>query len=331
MAIIPTYSSLADKRPKFCNGNDWSFVINTEVELSHLLKEIDDEHNVNGPVGVIYRGCNNARYQQYNSAQRYWIENDLRTQGIGYYDFLSKLLMTSKSMPVINHVFNRYGYNKNIRDFPIFALLQHYGAPTPCLDWTYTINSALYFAVSNSECDGSDSIDNYMSIYRINKTKHRNEFMNYVDWSRGRELEFNSFQEWNNASKNTNICFYLSDFEPDRFSLDTPDYRVYPSSGLQICNSITQTSLFNQNIILQDGLLVFNPHEDRCMERLFGTSGFEEGANIMLTPFYCYNIHKRLINFIKKNLLDHLSMNDEFMVPQMSKVIQDVKRDAGVQ
>ncbi|PKN75417.1 MAG: hypothetical protein CVU49_03920 [Candidatus Cloacimonetes bacterium HGW-Cloacimonetes-2] len=328
MASIPYYSSLEEKRPLFANGNEKSFVIDTEEDFDSLLLDLRCFYESHCPVDSIYRGVNNAKFKLYNSAQRHWIRYDLGSKGITYYDFLDNLLKSAKSIPVINHVFNRYGYHEKKSDLPILALLQHYGAPTPCIDWAYTINSAAYFAIFNQECSYTNSIDDYVSIYRIDKYKHRGELLNSKDWNNGVDLK--SFLLLGDLDEHANFCYYLSDYEPNGFSLDSVNDQ-YPNSCLQIQNGLIQTSIFNQNIIPQDGILVFNPFEDKCLEDMFNIRIYDEGANIDLDPFYCFNIHRRLASHINNVLLAPKHINDDFMFPNMNMIISEIKTRAKIE
>ena len=59
------------------------------------------------------------------------------------------MVQNAKNSPLINKVFDLYNYSQSRREFPILSLLQHYGAPTPLMDWTYNKYVALHFAVKN--------------------------------------------------------------------------------------------------------------------------------------------------------------------------------------
>ena len=53
----------------------------------------------------------------------------------------------------------------HITDYSILAFIQHYGGPTPLLDFTSNLSTALFFAF-----DGRED-DNYASLYIVPKSK----------------------------------------------------------------------------------------------------------------------------------------------------------------
>ncbi len=318
MVSIPCYLDLEEKRTLFRNGSESSFIINTVNDLNLLFANIRDLHSSKSVVDIIFRGVNNAKFKSYNSAQRHWNMYDLNERGINYYSFLDQLVEEMKRTPIVNHVFNRYNVTHQKRDFPILALLRHYGAPTPLLDWSYSLKSALFFAIDKYEYNRSDTIGDYISVYMMDMTME-NEFYNSKDiFPNG--IGLSGFSEWDDGGNKSNSCFYLSDFEPDGYSLNRSDY---PYNNLFIQDGRKETTIFNQRIILQDGLLVFNPHKMKCLEEMFNTSIYENGANLDVSPFHCFNIHYSLISYIQEKVLAPDSISTEFIYPDISRIVTD--------
>lgn len=319
MASLPCYSSFDEKQRLYINGNEDSFIISTKDEINELLVTISGLYQSKSPVDLIFRGVNNAKYKLFNSAQRQWNENEFDKKGLSYIEFFGGYVEEAKRTPVLNHVYNRYGIPNEKRDFPILALLRHYGFPTPLLDWSYTIETALFFAIDDYKVSSTDTIDDYISVYMIDKTKQY-EFYNSKDiFPLG--IGVKGFSDWDDDGIHSNSCNYLSDFEPERYSLVKSNY---PYNNLRVQDDRQETTILNHRIILQDGLLVFNPHGKKCLEEMFNISVFEEGANLEVSPFCCFNIHKSLIPFIINKVLTPKSISKEFIYPDISRIVSDV-------
>lgn len=319
MASLPCYSSFNEKKRLYLNGNENSFIISTEEEINELLVTISGLYQSKSPVDLIFRGANNAKYKLYNSAQRRWNENELGEKGIGYFEFFGGFVDEAKRTPVLNHVYNRYGIPNEKRDFPILALLRHYGVPTPLLDWSYKIETALFFAIDDYKDSSTDTIEDYVSVYMIDKTKQYELFNSKDIFLHG--IGVKGFTDWDDDGIHSNSCYYLSDFEPEGYSLTKSNY---PFNSLHVQDGRQETTILNQRIILQDGLLVFNPHRKKCLEEMFNVSVYEEGANLDVSPFYCFNIHKSLIPFIKDKVLAPNSISTEFIYPDISRIVSDL-------
>ena len=108
---------------------------------------------------------------------------------------------------------------------------------------------------------------------------------------------------------NSNALFILSDFETTTIE----DYR----GQLKVKSRKPITSLYNQNIIPQEGLLMYNPFSDRPIERLFNVNLNGEGQNLHLEPFKCFNIHKDLSEYLKRLISNQHGIRKSFMYPHL--------------
>jgi hypothetical protein len=256
-----------------------------------------------------------AKYKLFTSSQRYWITNNMSEwkQDYTYKNFIEDLVTNAKINPLLNRVFELYGYRNEERDFPLLSLLQHYGAPSPLLDWSYNIKCAAFFAIDGVKrpFNGGNSIDNYMSIYSIHKKNNRRELLSLYDISPNRYPPITAFREiGNEENPNANSVFIVSDFEKSTLI-------NYPHETLRVESTKPITSLYNQNIIPQEGLLMYNPFQDRPIEQLFNVNPNGEGQNLHLSPFRCFNIHKDLSEYLTRLLDVNFGIKKSYMYPHL--------------
>ena len=163
---LEEYSSFEEKKEFFNNG---------EIKIDHNIEKIFEEIKKFKEEGdsFIFRGCSEAKYRLYNSAQRLYINQELHKQvppdsiSEHYKDFISKLIESCKKWN--NGVIKKLLENAGIQEDNSLAYLsymQHYGVPTPFLDYSYNPYDSLFFAIDNLNDQSSDNeIDNYFSFY----------------------------------------------------------------------------------------------------------------------------------------------------------------------
>ncbi|WP_057938865.1 FRG domain-containing protein [Algoriphagus resistens] len=333
MAELQEYKTLDEKRALFRNGNDESFIINTIEELDiwfENVKEFEIDNASLDATALIYRGTKEAKYKLYTSAQRLWILENLNQWGNkDFLDFVKTMIINANKNVLINKVFSLYFTNvKTHRDFPILSLLQHYGAPTPLMDWSYNQNVAFYFATEKLDLFTyeKDKIENYFSIYRINKRNYVKELLNIIDFDYGKYPSIEDFQKTIHGQnlKNSNFIFYISDFEEKGESTG----KIKPSKNLMIRTDKPYTHTYNQNIIPQEGLFIFNPYPEKNLEDIFNPKIFEDGVNLHLSPFDCFNIHKDLAKYLKRKINVIHQINKPFIYPNLNEYTQIIKENA---
>jgi hypothetical protein len=313
MTDIPIYSTLDEKKEYFNKENTF-FIIDTKDQLDRWFQYHSLLSKKGSPVDFIFRGMTEAKYKLFTSAQRFWITDNMDQWKAGYThkSFIEQLVEHAKKSTLLKKIFDLYGYTPNERDFPILSLLQHYGAPSPLLDWTYNLSNAVFFAVDGikrSDNNKSD-IDNYLSIYSINKRKYAREITSLYDISGEHYptiISFRNFGDENN--KNANILFILSDFEKSTKDAYT--------GALKVVDGKPITSLYNQNIIAQEGLLMYNPFRDRPVEQLFNVNYEQDGQNLHLEPFDCFNIHKDLAEYLRRLIASNHGIQKNFIYPHL--------------
>jgi len=313
MAKLNSFGDLNEKEGYFKKSK--YFIIDSKRDFDAWFDEtvaIKQEDRTN----YFFRGMKDAKHRLYTSAQRIWIENDMAEwSGVSYHGFIDKLIGHSLNHHLLRKVFDVYGYNPTERQFPILSILQHYGAPTPFMDWSYNVNVSLFFGTETLKGGhGNGVIDNYFSIYMINKADYKKELLNIRDFiEMNSYATFNSFSDWGDDPRNPNKngIFYISDFD---------EGNAYPSvqhSSIQLRNNRPFTSIFNQNIIPQEGLFIFNPFALKSIEEVFNVPPYAEGSNLILTPFACFNIKKDLAEYVRRRIKNFQGIDSNFIYPHL--------------
>jgi hypothetical protein len=321
MADIQIYSSLEQKSAFFNHSDFWE--INTKNDLELWFKKYVSEFKKERPVDYIFRGMSDAKFKLFTSAQRCWIQDNMNQwrENFTYFDFIKSLVNKAKNDHLIHRTFELYDYQHGEMDFPVLSLLQHYGAPTPLLDWSYNIKSAAFFAIDGVKrnLNAGNSVDNYMSVYSIHRKRQSKELLLLSDFNGGVYPSIDSFSGFGDESNpHSNATFLISDFE-DNGRVAYPHHRLTVSNHRK-----PYTSLFNQNIIPQEGLLMYNPFSDRPVEQLFNIRPDEGGWNLDLEQIRCFNIHKDLSEYLRRLLLDE-GINHSYIYPHLYDNAKTIK------
>ena len=321
MGKLKEYQSFEEKNKLF--NNQRFEQINTKEEFDQWFKFYTSNIKESKKTDFIYRGMGDARYKLYTSAQRAWIQNDMKEwSNNNYLHFIDDMIAKSKKYPLIKKVFDLYDYNDSEREFPILSILQHYSAPTPLMDWSYNLNVALFFATENLQTgNGCNKLSDYFSIYRIDKSKNRHEFLNIYDPFPNVIPAFKAFFEWGDDidKPNANSIFYISDFDEGN------SYGTMPNSKIKFIGRKPLTSIYNQNIIPQEGLFIFNPYSEKTIEEVFNVDSNNDGVNLILRPFSCFNIKKDLADYIRRRIKEKYSIEKGFIYPKLNDDAQKIK------
>lgn len=313
MGILASYKDFDEKQKKFSKSTQY-FRIDTVQAFDNWYSQLTAKDKLNQSNDIssridtnnMFRGMGEAKYKLFTSSQRFWIINELEQwwRPRRYLEFVNELVDNARKKLLFRKVFEYYKLAGNQRDFPLLSILQHYGAPTPLMDWTYNIDVALYFATEGAtQSYSSSEIDQYFSIYQIEKQRQKwNEFNNLIDWHKGSFPRVSSFYGWED---NQNSIFYISDFEVKPDAKSFRDERPI-------------TTIYNQNIIPQEGLFVFNPFPTKPLEDCFNTDHEQDGNNLNLIPFLCVNIKKELAEYVRRKI-KFKGIDNNFIYPELRK------------
>jgi len=316
---IDFYNSLADKAQNFQHST-----IDTKAQLDDLIKKWTTVDNTKN---YIFRGVTDAKYKLYNSAQRSWKMYELANLGKTFQDFIQTEVDKAKSFQnnLLVKFYNAFGHVAY--DLSILSFLQHYGAPTPLLDWTYNFDCALFFGLDGLRHNPSDDIDNYFSIYAIDLRWHE-----FISISTHLETSLEQIDRILREYPNADAQEVLSQIENLSYSffhqLKLFYLPGYTNGGTFYgINSRPSFKLvYNQhnlNVINQEGLFVFNSDPDHPLEDYFrgkNTASFD--GTFYIPQIICWDIHKSLDEYVKRHLTEGrpIPVDKHFIYPQEENI-----------
>lgn len=157
--LMCTYKTIEEKKTYLQTQR-----ITTSEELWEFIKECKNNCN------LVFRGVNEARYMSYTSAQ---VRTNTSLDQQSYVNIISEAISEVRKSTLLMNYLRKYSQDDT--DFQILALLQHYGCGTPILDYSTSIDSALFFATDRqgkaiqSFPKDDESIDAFISIYYFDK------------------------------------------------------------------------------------------------------------------------------------------------------------------
>lgn len=116
---------------------------------------------------ILFRGVREASWRLYNSLQRHWINSKLYETESSYLELLQKMIEIGKTKhnDTIKSILLNFNID-SLNDLAVLGFLQHHSCPTPFLDWTYSFDVALYFAIDGvTENTEVKEIQDYISVY----------------------------------------------------------------------------------------------------------------------------------------------------------------------
>lgn len=277
--MLTEYKKFDEKRDYFEDGD---LLINTKKEFDEQFEKLKDSKSISNH---IFRGCSEAKYKLYTSSQRYWIENQLQTQGISYHNLIDKLINNCRNW---NHntlkiFFKGNGISPN-NALAYLSYLQHCGVPTPLLDFTDNPFIGLFFAVEKEiPISSKDIIDQYCSLYKVNIT---NKYFSTAIKQFHNEMKFNEIDYEEHLISHPILLV----------SEKNKSYRI----------------INNVNISNQEGLFFYNndalkPIEEVYIDKINAISDElvedKVNKNNYQTKFAsCFNIYKNLRSYVLHKL-----------------------------
>ncbi|MES2006326.1 MAG: FRG domain-containing protein [Bacteroidota bacterium] len=241
----------------------------------------------------MFRGVGQASYRLFNKAQRKFrphLEPGKKSETL-FHESIAEMLKKAQTSDqnLLNNYFTSFGAKGN--DIATLAFLQHYGAPTPLIDWTYDINVAIFFALNDLTkpefetpyFNGERKVGDFFSIYLMREDMPQ---------------------------------FMINDYK--KLSIHSKNKATYQTLKRRQIAHITEIYkngkpvFFLQNnlrIIKQKGIFVYNNSAQMPLEEVFYKRSFmyylvrsPKDETVFRSPIMCLNIHKSLANLIKQEI-----------------------------
>lgn len=259
---------------------------------------------------LVFRGVNEAQYMGFSSAQ---VRTGASLDQQSYIEIISDAIRKVRASEFLMDYIRKNSQDET--DFQILALLQHYGCGTPVIDYSASIDSALFFAtdrqggkIQNYPIE-DQSIDAFISIYFFDRedpnhcavqrfSVRDSEKINELD----AELAIEYGSQYKGISEQT-----INSFE----NLPFEEMAQLPSGGLfavlghsngifqfNVGENCIEYDITNERIKAQAGLFLFSGLSDVPYEK----AAYNWCPGI---KNYCVDIHKSLegeiVDYLKKN------------------------------
>lgn len=309
MTSLPRYETQDDKGLVF-SPNDYVHRKQDVDQLFDMFADKDKE-------GLfVFRGATSASQKLYTSSQRIWLGQELFKREDNHVSFNTRLILEARQdqSEAINRYFAQIGLDPN-NDFSMLSYMQHYGAPTPFLDFTEDPFVAMWFASQERATSVDDNeIDQYFSVYSVrrilSKALNRPLRATYDKWNAegGEEYAQKAVSSYQGGFYQGSILI-IADQELDD---------IFCKGGKRIWN--------NLNIINQRGLFVFNGSADvPLMEEILRIEqGLPEDPSRgkVSEAIKGVNIHRNLSEYVRMRLSQRTpAITREHLFPDPWKIM----------
>lgn len=324
------YNSFEEKQKYFCHN----FVIDNQQCLDKLITDFLPNQDK-----FLFRGINTASYKLYSSSQVQWILNDAISDKNCYYNFIKDLIDLTRGNDCVQKYIKKHNISDN--DCFIMALMQHYGMPSPVLDFSHSILNALYFAWDKADMSISsngDKLTDYVSLYVIcNKIdwvscsvqKVMEDSANQLNGMIANDSAFNAGLVDTEDVKNEFLrlpylkTIPISENEGWSFFVIDDNPKKPVKISIPVLNFECNYQIINDRIVSQQGMFIANNTIDMPIVELMNTI-----CNDMY--FTCYNIHKNLLDYLKTNYLDKNCLDEEHVycknIPEVVELEKEFKK-----
>ena len=266
----------------------WELFEKTRYDLCDKRSDFDTWYDeMKNKSNFVFRGIKEARFRLYTTGQRKWLEDNLQRK-IKYRDFIFGILEETKKNPFMRKYISTFGIAAN--DLFYMSYLQHYGAPTLLLDFSYSLDTSLFFAIEKLRkpflCP--KSINKYFSIYYV----ELNDSINFFN-----HLEF--FTEFDvEIPQQLSTIFFTRTIDPKK-----KHYNIFDNDALFIPNPLKKSNLVttdiywaNLNMAVQDGCFFLYQDEAMPFEEYLMTK------NYPIIKIHCVDIHKSLADYVRRKI-----------------------------
>ena len=315
------YNKLEEKNSYFTCKN-----IETVGELDNAISQLNNKH-------YVFRGVRDAKYMCYTSAQVNFINRKVDPKQISQ-DYLDRSIMDMISQVKNNSFLSEFvkDITDDKTDMQILGLLQHYGFGTTILDFTYSFNEAVFFALDGAIYEDKGDINDYLSIYYfdIEEAEHNSAqsifAQSYPNLSQAHQEATRRYgNKYSGVSEQTKQSFSeMPYFELCKIS----------RGGLSIAGGMGVNARMNDvntGISFVYNLASDRLHSQKGLFKLYSRVdvAYEVGAlewySGMRKKLYCMNIHKSLIPVLKERYLVIHGITSATIYPKTSKSIRLTK------
>lgn len=163
------YTSLDEKVDVFADPGIENSV--GKLYCIDTMQEFNTFRNSVSMKRMIFRGMNEAKYKIFSSLQRRFQIGAINSKTYPtLFSFMYREIQDLKDSTVLPEYYKSLG--TPVTDYLYMSFLQHYSAPTSLIDFSESLNVALYFAtrdVKYSYQTKGEDISNYVSLYWIDK------------------------------------------------------------------------------------------------------------------------------------------------------------------